>query len=252
VRDLPWSQATRAKPFRRAAGFARCVDIRDFAFDPAFRSTAMIDYFLGVLGLNAQAVPPALRRNAWLASRIPPKPQQGYALVCPRTASALRTMPREVHDAVVATLARRGLRILTQGMPIAPAKPAAEAADLAELCAVVSRAALIVSADTAMVHLADAYSVPCLAFFTTHRPELRVRDYPGVRAVHQPVPGLPEALEFPRDANDEAAARRAWFARGSDLKWLEEEVAGFLDWTGGDASDAQVVWSQRSGLSAHS
>ena len=112
VRDLPWANATRDKPFPGAAAFARCIDIRDFAFDPAFRGVAMIDYFLGALGLNPQAVPPRLRRNAWLASRIPPAPQQGYALVCPRTSTALRTMPGEVHDVVVATLARRGLRVL--------------------------------------------------------------------------------------------------------------------------------------------
>lgn len=36
------------------------------------------------------------------------------------------------------------------------------------LCAPVSGAALLVSTDTAMPHLADAYDLPCLTFFTTH------------------------------------------------------------------------------------
>ena len=85
----------------------------------------------------------------------------------------------------------------------------------------------MVSADTAMPHLADAYHVPCLTFFTTHRPEWRVRDYPNVRAVHLPVQGLPGALEFARDTGDEAAARLAWFQRGSDLAWVAQEVTRF-------------------------
>ncbi len=189
-------------PFAGAAGFERCIDIRDFAFDPGFRCVAMVDYFLNALGLRAQAVPSALRRNRWLACRIPPVRQQGYALVCPRTSTALRSMPNEVHVVVVKILARLGLKVLTQGASVAPAQPARDAATQAELCALVSAAALVVSADTAMVHIADAYSVPCLAFFTTHRPELRVRDYPTVRAVHSGVPGLPEALEFARGASD--------------------------------------------------
>jgi hypothetical protein len=230
VRDLPWPLATRELPFGGAAGFARCVDIRDFAFDPAFRGVAMIDYFLAALGLNPQAVPPALRRNTWLGFRIPPAPQQGYALVCPRTSTALRTMPAEVHAVVVMTLARLGMRVLTQGVATAPAEPAPDAATFAALCAMVSSAALVVSADTAMAHLADAYSVPCLAFFTTHRPEWRVRDYPGARAVHLPVQGVPEALEFARDISDEAAARRAWFQRGRELEWIAPEVERFVSW----------------------
>jgi hypothetical protein len=30
--------------------------------------------------------------------------------------------------------------------------------------------------DTAMVHLSDALNVPCLAFLTTHRAEMHIRD----------------------------------------------------------------------------
>jgi len=216
VRDLPWEHETPGRPFPPAAGFARVIDLRDFAFDPAFRGIAMIDYFLRALGLDPVAVPPDLRRNAWVAPRVPPArlpwlPAR-YALLCPRTSMALRDMPAEIHAECAAALARAGHHVLTQGPPTADAEAAPAPEDFPGLSALVAGAGLMVSADTAMPHLADAYGVPCLTFFTTHRPEWRTRDYPLARSVRLPVAGLPEALEFARGPEDAAAARAAWFA----------------------------------------
>lgn len=219
VAELPWDDATRERPFAPAAAFRRAIDMRDFAFDPAFRGVAMIDYFLRCLGADPATVPSAERRNTWLAPRLPTRPRGGYVLVCPRTASALRNMPDEAHAHILAWLARHtGAEIRTQAsMP-----PADSLADLANL---VAGARLIVSADTAMVHLADAFATPCLAFFTSHRPEWRVRDYPRCHAEYLRPEGLPEALEFVRDDADIAACRAAWFARGADLAWLNPLLA---------------------------
>jgi ADP-heptose:LPS heptosyltransferase len=36
----------------------------------------------------------------------------------------------------------------------------------------------MITIDTAMAHLANAFNKPCLAFFPTHDPLWRVRDYP--------------------------------------------------------------------------
>jgi hypothetical protein len=214
VADLPWADATRDRPFHPAADFARVIDIRDFAFDPDFRGIAMIDYFLRALGVDPAEVPPALRRNAWLAPRIRAVGPRGHVLVCPRTATDLRNMPAELHAHILAWLAAHvSAPVLTQAT-LPPART------LAELCGLVAGARLVISADTAMVHLADAFDVPCLAFFTSHRPEWRVRDYPLCRAVHLPPAGLPEALEFVRTPSDIEACRAAWFAPGDDLAWL--------------------------------
>ncbi len=239
VRDLPWDYETPATPFPPAAAFARAIDMRDFAFDPAFRGVAMIDYFLRALGLAPEAVPPALRRNAWLAPRMAAPPLPGlprrYALVCPRTSMALRDMPAEVHAMILEALAARGIPVVTQGEPAGAALPAPAAADFAGLCALVANAALMISADTAMPHLADAFAVPCLTFFVTHRPEWRARDYPRAQSVYLPAAGLPDALEFERDAADAAAARAAWFARGADLGWLRHLVFDCMEkfaWNG--------------------
>jgi hypothetical protein len=236
VRELPWADETPTQPFPAAAGFAAVIDMRDFAFDPAFRGVPMIDYFLGHLGLAPATVPPALRRNAWLAPRVQPTPPAiappGYTLVCPLSAMALRDMPHAVHDFLLARLLESTeAAIVTQGEPsftherVLLSPPAAT---LADLCGLVAGAERIVSTDTAIVHLADAFSVPCLAFFTTHRPEWRVRDYPFCAAVHLPAAGLPSALEFARTPADLKAAHAAWFPAGPDLGWLAATLQCWL------------------------
>lgn len=224
VRELPWTDETPERPFPPAAGFARVLDMRDFAFDPAFRGVAMIDFFLTRLGLDPASLPAAQRRNAWLAPRMPALAPAGlprrYALLCPKTSMTLRDMPDLVRAMLTNALAVAGWQVVDQST-----LPPAES--FAALCGLVAGAALMISADTAMPHLADAFAVPCLAFFTTHRPEWRVRDYPLCRAVH--LPGtLPEALEFSRGPQDEAAAQAAWFAHGGDLRPVRQAVAEWL------------------------
>ncbi len=230
VRTLPWDDATPERPFPQAAGFARAIDLRDFAFDPAFRGVAMIDFFLGRLGLEPATVPPGSRRNAWLAPRLPAPPRPdlppGYVLVCPRTSMPLRDMPDEVHAAILDALTGAGLPVATQGPPRPGVLSAPQAASFTALCGLVAGARAVVSADTAMPHLADAYGVPCLAFFTTHRPEWRVRDYPLCRPIHLPA-DLPPALEFARAPADVVAARAAWLRDGA-AGWLRPALTDLL------------------------
>ncbi len=219
VDTLPWDEATPERPFAPVADFGQVIDIRDFAFDPAFRGVAMIDYFLARLGVDPAGVPPEQRRNGWLRPRITPTGPSGHILVCPNTASDLRTMPGGVHDHILGWLTAHA-----EGPVLSQANLPA-AASLAELCGLVAGARLIVSADTAMVHLADAFDVPCLAFFTSHRPAWRVRDYPYCRAADLRPEGLPDALEFVRDTADVAACRAAWFGGGEDPGWLDPILA---------------------------
>ncbi len=214
-----------------AQGFARVIDMRDFAFDPAFRGTAMIDFFLRKLELAPETVPAALRRNLWLASHVRPVPPSfgaGYALVCPTSSMPMRDMPPVAHGRILRWLRARGLRVVTQGPPGASARAAPVVENMPELCGLVAGAACVISTDTAMVHLADAFSVPCLAFFTTHRPEWRVRDYPHCTPVYLRPEGLPEALEFVRRPEDEAATRAAWERLGADMAWLDPVLERFV------------------------
>ena len=235
-RRSPHITAVHAQPYHGIGRHPpdRFIDIRDFAFDPQFRGVAMIDYFLRQLGVDPADVPAALKRNGWLASRVAlgAPPLRPYILVCPCAAMAMRDMPEAAHRRILEVLtASTDLPIVTQGtVPerfVGRVFPALAAGDLDALCRLVAGASLIVSTDTAMVHLADAFSVRCLAFFTTHRPEWRVRDYPYCDAIDLRAP-LPDALEFPRDEADVAAAHGAWFRAGG-LDWLEPVIARMLD-----------------------
>jgi hypothetical protein len=219
-------------PMAEAPRTGRVIDIRDFAFDPFFRQVAMIDFFLIRLGVRPETVPAALKRMSWLASRAAPRPTlplaRGYNLVCPNASIALRDMPAAVHAALLTRLSARGWGpVVTQGPPLAGAVAMPHCGSIEELCAVVAGARAVISTDTAMVHLADAFSVPCLAFLTTHRPATRVRDYPLCRAVHLPVAGFPESLEFVRGEADVAAAQAAWFPDGPELGWLDRALDQF-------------------------
>ncbi len=213
-----------------ADGFDRAIDIRDFAFDPHFRGVAMSDFFLSRLGLDAEAVPSVLKRNLWLAPRVGPLPVplKRTALVCPASSMPLRDMPEGAHERILRWLLDRGWDVQTQGRTPPALRGRVEQVppqhQLTALCHLVAQARWIISVDTAMVHLADAFSVPSVAFFTTHRPAWRVRDYPHCQPVYLPPAGLPEALEFSRGPADVAATRAAW---GQDLHWLDEIMSRF-------------------------
>jgi hypothetical protein len=204
------------RPDNAPDGFDRVIDMRDFAFDPAFRGVSMIDFFLTRLGLDPALVPAAQKRNLWLRPRITTTPATGlplnYALVCPGSSMPMRDMPALLHALVLRRLqSQTDLAAVTQGQAVLPGTTSIPALDsIQALCSLVAHARLIVSTDTAMVHLADAFDIPCFSVFTTHRPEWRVRDYPGCDPLHLPVPNLPEALEFARDPMDIQAASQAW------------------------------------------
>nr|WP_275945479.1 glycosyltransferase family 9 protein [Bradyrhizobium sp. BRP22] len=189
----------------------------------------MIDFFLQRLGVAPEQVPAGWRRNSWLASRvrtIRPALPSGYILVCPKASMRLRDMPEEIH----AQILRRALAlgpVVTQGtVPDALRRDVIHlepCATLADLCGVVRHARWIISTDTGMVHLADAFGVGCLAFFPTHRPEWRVRDYPRTLSCELPT-RLPRGIEFARDPGDYALARSGWFPCGDDLEWLDRAM----------------------------
>jgi hypothetical protein len=230
IRPLPWDFATTERRFDPGGAFAGMIELRDFAFDPDFQQMAMIDFFLRRLGVPPYSVPAAWRRNTWLAPRVMPAQPEfppGYILVCPQASMRLRQMPGPIH----AYILRQALAIgpvLTQGTVPDPLRgdvvrsPPCET--LEALCSLVRHAKLVISTDTAMVHLADAFEVPCLAFFPTHRPEWRVRDYPRCLPIALQS-RLPPGIEFARGPGDDELARLSWFPHGDDFGWLNRAMA---------------------------
>lgn len=202
--------------------YARVIDIRDFAFDPDFRGVAMIDFFLTRLGIAPATLPPSLRRNTWLAHHITPVKPQGlperYLLFCPRASMRLRDIPPAAQHRLLATVSRaQSLPIVTQGEALPGTIPIGDLSSLESLCGLIAHATRIVSTDTGILHLADAFNVLSFAIFTTHRPEWRVRDYPGCTPHALPVQGLPPALEFQRNAQDLQSITQAWIDGAADL-----------------------------------
>lgn len=246
IRILPEAHATPKTRFGGADEFDHVIDIRDFALTADFQRTSMIDFFLRRLGIEPRFVPSGLKRNAWLAPRVAMQPASrpwGYVLVCPHASTPLRDMPDEIHDGILRQLAG-SCAVVTQGhVPsdlAAEVAHAPECATLAELCTLVRNARWVISTDTAMVHLADAFGVPCLAFFPTHRPDWRVRDYPRCVAVAL-RPALPPGLEFARGIDDHAQARRAWFPDGADLSWLRRVIRNCAAWQRPRAVPSQTI-----------
>ena len=217
------------------AAFGRVIDMRDFAFDDDFRAVSMVDFFLRRLGLHPHDVPAPLRRNTWLAPRVRVRRVAGlpqtYLLFCPRASMPQRDMPTALQERLLrALIDMQPLPIVTQGaVPSGFAKRVVAAPDcgtIEELCGLVAHAEKIVATDTAIAHLADAWSVPSHVAFTTHRPEWRVRDYPHCSATLMPVRGLPPGLEFLRSEEDLRAVEAGWH-EGAAM--LEADVLRFLE-----------------------
>ncbi len=233
LRTLPDEFAKPDRAFANENGFRGVIDLRDFAFAPDFQCAPMIDFFLRRLGVDPGRIPAAERRNAWLAPRVAPEAPDfppGYILVCPRASAPLRHMPEAIHThvvrraAAIATVVTQGDAPLGVSGDVVHAPPCLS---LPALCGLVANARCIISTDTGMVHLADAFSVPCLAFFPTHHPQWRVRDYPHCTAVA--LRGtLPPGIEFARHRDDEARAAASWFPDGDDLGWLDSALAPVL------------------------
>lgn len=232
-RTLPWEFSGRDRYFNPADPDTHVIDLRDFAFDSGFQQTSMIDFFLERLGVSAGSISTACKRNTWLSPRVTPaKPvfPPGYILVCPVSSTRLRDMPLAIQTRILQEALDAGPVVTQGGIPPQLAGRAIHAEPcktLEELSGLIRYARLIISTDTAMVHLADAFDVPCLAFFPTHRPEWRVRDYPRCRPITLQS-SLTRGIEFSRGLRDEELAHQSWFPDGDDLSWLTGVLAGTL------------------------
>ena len=163
---------------------------------PAFKQMPTIDFFLATLGVDPASVPAEQKRNRVLV----PEPIQAeidtalaglgerFILLHPASSTPLRDMPVPIMSRLLDELAQRtDLQIASlHPLPVA----AERYADLSSLfrshqhfCAVIRRAAGLLTIDTSTYHIADAFDVPSLVIFTTVPPERWTVYYPTVEGV---------------------------------------------------------------------
>ncbi len=163
---------------------------------PAFKQMPTIDFFLAALGVDPASVSAEQKRNRVLV----PEPIQAeidtalaglgerFVLLHPASSTPLRDMPVPIMSRLLDELAQRtDLQIASlHPLPVA----AERYADLSSLfrshqhfCAVIRRAAGLLTIDTSAYHIADAFDVPSLVIFTTVPPERWTVYYPTVEGV---------------------------------------------------------------------
>ncbi|HGO6074590.1 TPA: glycosyltransferase family 9 protein [Burkholderia cepacia] len=221
MRWLPWPLS--GLPVSECA-----IDLGNQLFWPEFATLPMIDFFLWALGVDPASVPADAKRNYWLKRLCLPDlatdlPSGGYVLFCSTASTPIRSIPAELRREFVDRLWQ------AFGLPVVGFEPIdhphyvdvrALSPDTGSFIAWVKGARFLLSADTAAVHIAAGFDVPTTAFFTTIRPELRVRDYPLCRPVALDLPGLDgvhassreQDLSMLRDAYRSVAASDLLFA----------------------------------------
>lgn len=187
-----------------------------------------VDFILKQLGIDYWKVDRAQKRNrlrldqeatAELARDLDAMKDGGqkWLLFHPAASGRLRSIPEEKIAGMMETiLARSDYRIVT----VVPVPFRHERViDLAEksksfqhLCCIVSRMDAILTVDTSIYHIADAFNIPTLVLFATIDPDLRVKYYPTVKGIL--LPGARESGYFGRHTlrpgEDVEPVRRLW------------------------------------------
>ena len=158
-----------------------------------------VDFFLKLFGIDYWKINPAQKRNSIclqqevvdeLAGKLDLLKNGGGRLLLfhPTASGQLRSIPEEkIAGMMEGILANSDYRIIT----VIPVPFRHERViDLAEksksfqhLCCIVSRMNAIITVDTSIYHIADAFSVPTVALFTSIDPNLRVKYYPFVKGI---------------------------------------------------------------------
>ena len=161
------------------------IDVSDFLRWPTFAQRPMVDFFFASLGLDPAAVPAAAKTNAWLStvprSGLPlPFGKQDYVLCCGGASTPLRRVPPEHAAALVDRIWGHYRKPVLGFGPVQHPQyldVAAHSQSIDQFIAWIARAAVVVSGDSAAVHVAAAYDIPTLAVFASIEPRLRTRDY---------------------------------------------------------------------------
>jgi hypothetical protein len=199
-------------PIDRFLKFDGYWDLGGLVDRPTVNTRCTVDFFLELMGIDPTAVPRSEKRNQ-LSLSIPVVKEVGdalrevtrrYVILHPLGGNLERNMPAEVFRELCARLVRETDMDVASLVPLPNVHP--RHVDLSELssrgfeqyCALIKNAAGLVTVDTSAYHVADAFSVPTVAIFSTVSPELRARYYPTVECVVLPGTGSSPSGEPPR------------------------------------------------------
>lgn len=171
-----------------------------------------VDFILKQFGIDYWKVDRAQKRNrlrldqeatAELARELDAMKDGGqkWLLFHPAASGPLRSVPEDkIVGMMEAILAHSDYRIVTVVPVPFRHERVIDMTDRSKsfqhLCCIVSRVDAILTVDTSIYHIADAFDIPALVLFSTIDPALRVKYYPTVRGML--LPGARESGYFGR------------------------------------------------------
>ncbi|UCC13390.1 MAG: hypothetical protein JSW21_08250 [Gammaproteobacteria bacterium] len=172
---------------------------------PNVSKRATVDFFLELLGIDPTGVQRSEKRNH-ITLPLPVITEvvdrlQGitsrYIIVNPKSGDLRRDMPLDVFRELCALLVNKTDCDVATLVPMP--KVHDRQVDLSPIsgkgfkyrCAVVKRAQAVVTVDSSLYHIADAFDVPSVVIFATISPKLRIPYYPSMEGV--PLPGLEDS-----------------------------------------------------------
>ena len=207
------------QPLSRLREFDAVIDLADFMRRPAFDAMPTIDFFFDSLGIDPANIDSLHKRNLWLAEQMPPgaEPDSGnaYALFCPYSSARLRSIPEHLHEAMIDAIWRKYRRPV---LGFSPARHphyrnvADRSRHLPDFIRLIRHAALVVTADSAAVHIAAGFDRETVAYFVSIRPALRTRDYPRCRSIHLDADLVLDGLHEASSAEQISRALALWEA----------------------------------------
>jgi len=216
-------------PLARIPDDALLIDLADFAYWPGFADQSLHAFFARALGFESDCLDPVTLCNRWLRTLPlpqlqPPWAETAYVLLAPHSSSPLRDIPPDVQLRLAEHAWQR------YHLPIASFVPLAHpevydigplAPDTAHFLAWIRGAEMLVSTDTAAVHVAAGFDVPTLAGFVCVDPVLRVATYGHCHALDLRTPQL-DGQQFNESPAQIALAHDRWRAAlGDVLPWPE-------------------------------
>lgn len=174
------------------------IDLGTLLKRPKFGSQPMVDFFFEAFSIDSSTVPLEHKRMKY---DIPndkigilgdlPRPR---LLLHRKASSPIRDMPEEVAKRMITEIIERTDYHVVSATPMDFSHErftdvSEKSKTLDDFAAIISEVDVLVTVDTSAYHIADAFDIPTVVFFTSIEPDLRIRYYPYVQGIMLEKPG---------------------------------------------------------------